>query len=103
MKHHQRHTGPEGSAPAEAGYPEHPEIHLSAHREHDHLGRHDHADGDHIGHDGTASVAGHGSHEGHAKHAGHSVAMFRDKFWITLLLTIPTLIWGHMLPRVLGY
>jgi Cu2+-exporting ATPase len=29
--------------------------------------------------------------------------MFRDKFWISLLLTIPTLVWGHMLPRALGY
>jgi P-type Cu2+ transporter len=48
--------------------------------------------------------AGHGgAHTGHDKHAGHSVAMFRDKFWISLLLTIPTLIWGHMLPRALGY
>lgn len=46
---------------------------------------------------------GHGAHEGHDKHAGHSVAMFRDKFWISLLLTIPTLAWGHMLQRALGY
>jgi hypothetical protein len=22
--------------------------------------------------------------------------MFRDKFWISLALTVPTLIWGHM-------
>jgi Cu2+-exporting ATPase len=29
--------------------------------------------------------------------------MFRDKFWLSLLLTIPTLIWGHMLPGLLGY
>jgi Cu2+-exporting ATPase len=29
--------------------------------------------------------------------------MFRDKFWLSLALTVPTLIWGHMLPRVLGY
>jgi Cu2+-exporting ATPase len=29
--------------------------------------------------------------------------MFRDKFWLSLLLTIPTLIWGHMLPRFFGY
>ena len=43
------------------------------------------------------------SHAGHGKHAGHSVAMFRATFWISLLLTIPTLIWGHMLPRALGY
>jgi len=45
----------------------------------------------------------HGPHGGHDKHAGHSVAMFRDKFWISLLLTIPTLIWGHMLQRAFGY
>ena len=29
--------------------------------------------------------------------------MFRDKFWLSLLLTIPTLIWGHMLPSALGF
>jgi Cu2+-exporting ATPase len=29
--------------------------------------------------------------------------MFRDKFWISLLLTIPTIAWGHMLPRLTGY
>jgi Cu2+-exporting ATPase len=43
------------------------------------------------------------SHAGHDKHAGHSVAMFRDKFWISLLLTLPTLGWGHMLQSALGY
>src|SRR3954452_5992388 len=43
------------------------------------------------------------SHAAHDTHAGHSVAMFRDKFWISLLLTIPTLIWGHMLQRAFGY
>jgi P-type Cu2+ transporter len=42
-------------------------------------------------------------HQGHDKHAGHNVGMFRDKFWISLALTVPTLIWGHMLPRVLNY
>ena len=63
-------------------------------------------------HPPRAGHDGHGAHQGHGpggeagahdKHAGHSVAMFRDKFWLSLLLTIPTLIWGHMLPRVLGY
>jgi Cu2+-exporting ATPase len=29
--------------------------------------------------------------------------MFRDKFWISLALTVPTLLWGHMLPRALNY
>ena len=41
--------------------------------------------------------------EGHDRHAGHSVEMFRNKFWISLLLTIPTIVWGHMLMRLTGY
>src|SRR5438105_1959604 len=45
----------------------------------------------------------HGAHAGHDKHAGHSVSMFRDKFWVSLALTIPTLVWGHMLQDTLGY
>lgn len=43
------------------------------------------------------------THAGHDKHAGHSVAMFRDRFRVTLALTIPTLVWGHMLQDALGY
>jgi Cu2+-exporting ATPase len=70
------HAHEDGHAPAEPGYPEHPE-----------------------------SVQAHAAHEGHAghdAHAGHSVAMFRDRFWVSLALTIPTLIWGHMLPGAFG-
>ena len=52
---------------------------------------------------GDDKHAGHDTHAGHDKHAGHSVAMFRDRFWLTLALTIPTLIWGHMLPNAFGY
>jgi Cu2+-exporting ATPase len=55
---------------------------------------------DHHHHHAEMTQADHG---GHNKHAGHSVAMFRDKFWISLLLTIPTLIWGHMLQRAFGF
>ena len=44
-----------------------------------------------------------GGHAGHDKHAGHNVAMFRDRFWISLLLAIPTLIWGHMLQRAFTF
>ena len=56
--------------------------------------------------DGTekpGSPPAHTGHEAPDKHAGHSVAMFRDKFWLSLALTIPILVWGHMLPRALGY
>ncbi|HET6628695.1 MAG TPA: heavy metal translocating P-type ATPase [Woeseiaceae bacterium] len=37
------------------------------------------------------------------QHAGHSVEMFRNKFWLSLALTIPTVVWGHMLMRLTGY
>jgi Cu2+-exporting ATPase len=29
--------------------------------------------------------------------------MFRRKFWISLILTIPAVIWGEMIPRMLGF
>ena len=88
--------GHDGShEPVEGGYPEHPEI--AGERGHAGHATTGAGPGNHGGHGGQA---GHG---GHDKHAGHSVAMFRDKFWIALALTVPTLIWGHMLPKVLGY
>src|SRR5215467_12122792 len=40
---------------------------------------------------------------GHDKHAGHSVEMFRQKFWGTLLLSIPTIIWAPMIQHWFGY
>jgi P-type Cu2+ transporter len=29
--------------------------------------------------------------------------MFRDRFWLSLALTLPTLVWGHMVQDALGY
>jgi hypothetical protein len=40
---------------------------------------------------------------GHDKHAGHSVDMFRQKFWGTLPLSIPTVIWGPMIQHWFEY
>ena len=59
----------------------------------------------HANHEHAAHSHSGGAHDGHAahdKHAGHSVAMFRDKFWLSLALTLPTLVWGHMLQGILG-
>lgn len=42
-------------------------------------------------------------HAGHDKHAGHSVEMFRDRFWLSLALTIPALVWEPMLQDWFGY
>ena len=54
-------------------------------------------------HDGDHRDAGHTAGAGHDKHAGHSVGMFRRRFWVSLGLTVPTVIWGHMLQSALGY
>ena len=53
-------------------------------------------------------MASHGpsQHEQHAapdRHAGHSVAMFRDRFWFSLLLTIPVVVWSADIQAWLGY
>ncbi len=40
---------------------------------------------------------------GHDRHAGHSVGMFRDRFWLTLLLSVPTLVWSDMVQMWFGY
>ncbi|HEY5519994.1 MAG TPA: heavy metal translocating P-type ATPase [Candidatus Limnocylindrales bacterium] len=42
-------------------------------------------------------------HAAHDRHAGHSVAMFRDKFWLSLILTIPVVIWSPDPQKWLGY
>ncbi len=39
----------------------------------------------------------HSNHQDHDKHAGHSVAMFKDKFWLSLLLTLPVLVYSEMI------
>jgi P-type Cu2+ transporter len=44
-----------------------------------------------------------GRHTGHDRHAGHSVAMFRDKFWWTLALAIPVVVWSADVQHWLGY
>lgn len=40
---------------------------------------------------------------GHDKHAGHSVETFRQRFWGTLLLSVPAIIWSPMIQHWFGY
>ena len=56
----------------------------------------------HAHHAHDAAGADHGV-GGHDKHAGHSVEMFRQKFWGTLLLSIPTIVWAPMIQHWFGY
>src|SRR5690606_13034388 len=44
--------------------------------------------------------AGHGTHD---RHAGHSPEMFRDRFWLSLVLTIPVAFWSEHIQDRLGY
>lgn len=55
--------------------------------EHTHHDDHDHHDHHHHHHE----------HAEHDKHAGHSVKMFKDKFWLSLALTIPVLAYSEMI------
>ena len=55
------------------------------------------------GQQGTTGHASHGEPRAHDRHEGHSVAMFRDRFWITLLLSIPTLLWSGMVQQMFGF
>jgi P-type Cu2+ transporter len=69
----------------------------------DDLGHQHHEDQAHQEQEKLAGHAGHVEHAGHDKHAGHSVAMFRDRFWLSVLLTLPVLIWSEMIQDWLGY
>ena len=76
------------------------------HQPHD---AHDHAGHDHAAHGGAADDHGahdHGGHDqgghDHGAHAGHDPAIFRRKFWLTLVLTIPTLVFSPGLQEILG-
>lgn len=52
-------------------------------------------------HDGGPSgqAGGHSTHGGHGDHA----AMFRRKFWLSLVMTIPVVIYSHMLMVLTGW
>jgi Cu2+-exporting ATPase len=63
----------------------------------DHMAHHDHVA---IAPTGVGAGPAHGEHD---RHAGHSVAMFRDRFWLSLLLTVPVLVWSADLQEWLGY
>jgi Cu2+-exporting ATPase len=79
MEHHEHHQMPDG-------HPAHPQVSASAppveHAQH-------HGDGGHAG--------------GHDRHEGHSVAMFRDKFWLSLALTIPVVVLSPDIQEWFGY
>lgn len=55
--------------------------------------------GDHHGH----MVHHRSGHGGHDKHAGHDPEMFRRRFWLSLVLTVPVVVTSHMVMDWFGY
>jgi len=51
----------------------------------------------------THEETGHDSHAGHGvDHSGHE-QMFRQRFWVSLLLSIPVLLYSHMVQQFFGF
>src|SRR5581483_9538539 len=53
--------------------------------------------------DRNAAHAAHAGHGDHGGHAGHDPEMFRRRFWLSLLLTIPLGVTSHMVMDWFGY
>ncbi|HEX6236356.1 MAG TPA: heavy metal translocating P-type ATPase [Acidimicrobiales bacterium] len=47
--------------------------------------------------------ADHREHAAHGKHAGHDPAMFRDRFWLSLVLTVPIVLTSDTIMDWFGY
>lgn len=75
----------------------------TSHQHGEHSGAHQAAKADHTQH------TDHGGHEGHSHgdHHGHGhgdhAAMFRGRFWWSLLLSVPVVIFSPMVAELLGY
>ena len=54
-------------------------------------------------HHGANFHVTHDGHGGHDKHAGHDPEMFRRRFWVSLLLTIPLVVTSEMVMDWFGY
>ena len=64
---------------------------------------HHHGPADHHHHTGQPASGEHRGHSGHDKHAGHDPEMFRRRFWLTLLISIPVIATSEMIMDWLGY
>ena len=51
----------------------------------------------------SAAHAGHGGDRPHDKHAGHDPEMFKRRFWLSLVLTVPLVVTSEMVMDWFGY
>ena len=59
----------------------------------------DHSHHEHMHHEGHDMS----DHADHDKHAGHNPDMFKKKFWLSLILTIPVVLYSHTVMDLLDY
>lgn len=81
---HHHHQDPDRNQPV-GGTLTQPQAHAAGHMHHS-----GHADDDHTVHT-------------HGQHAGHSTAMFKNRFWLTLALSLPVVYFSPMMGHLLGY
>jgi Cu2+-exporting ATPase len=98
--HHQMsHTAPAAAPTHEAhagsGHP-------MAHGAHDGHADHGVRPAEHAGHDAPGGHDAHAGHGGAGGHAGHA-ELYRTRFWITLILSIPVLLFSEMIQDWFGY
>jgi Cu2+-exporting ATPase len=92
LSEHEQHEQVERRHGAE-GHAAHGGMQASPHANHESHDDHINGQGEHTGH------AGHGAH---VDHTGHE-RMFRNRFWVSLILSIPVLLYSPMVQEWLGF
>jgi Cu2+-exporting ATPase len=97
MDNRHQHEMHDQSQAAEAESHHTQAMHSEEMEHHAHLqGHEDHAQGEHGEH------GGHQGHNAHVNHSGHE-QMFRQKFWVSLVLSIPVLVFSPAIQGWLGF
>jgi P-type Cu2+ transporter len=78
----------------------------SEHQQHNHHNHDEHQHHDHSQHEAPeqqAAMHDHSEHSGHGvDHTGHEL-MFRNRFWVSLILSIPVLLYSEMIQEWLNF
>ena len=99
--HHEHRTGhPAAPEQAHAGHDPQQHAKHSAHGHHGDATTHGQAMPSDHAH--SAVDEDHAVHT-HGEHAGHSTAMFKNKFWLSLALSVPVVYFSPMVGHLLGY
>ena len=85
-----------------AGHGAHAPVSEAEHAGHHMPGQQTHGQGMPTGQAHSAMDDEHAVHS-HGEHAGHSTAMFKNKFWLSLALSVPVVFFSPMFSHLLGY